>query len=102
MSKQKKEPMKFFAKHFWEMMKDQDRKCALSGKELTPDNTEVELKEPYKVKGRTEFDNHYLIVRPLSFMARYISEPEIIDLCIEVVKHRGKERGFGVRRIGKR
>ncbi len=94
-----KEPMRFFAQNFWDLMEKQGGRCALSGRELTPDTTEVELKEPYKKEGRTDFPNHYLVTRPLSFMARYLSESEIVEICIEVVRHRGKEKGFALREV---
>lgn len=97
----KKEPMKFFARHFWELMEQQGGKCALSGRELTPDTTEVELREPYRKQGRTEFTNHYLITRPLSFMARYLSQDEIVDICIEVVRHNGKKKGYALTKVRK-
>lgn len=97
--KRRNEKFKFFAEHFWKLMKDQAGCCALTGRKLTPDNTEVELREPYKEEGRTDFENHYLILRSLGAMARYASETEIIDIAIEIVKHRGKERGVCLRRI---
>ncbi|MBL8021670.1 MAG: hypothetical protein JNM27_18505 [Leptospirales bacterium] len=95
--KKRNEKFKFFAEHFWKLMKDQGGCCALTGRKLTPDNTEVELKQPYKEIGRTEFDNHYLVIRSVAAMARYASESEIIDTAIEIVKHRGKERGISLR-----
>jgi len=99
MAKKRNESFRFFAEHFWKLMKDQNGCCALTGRQLTPDNTEVELKEPYKEKGRTEFSNHYLILRSLAFMARYASEDEIIQTAIEIVQHRGKEKGYGLKKI---
>lgn len=99
MAKKRNESFRFFAEHFWKLMKDQNGCCALTGRKLTPDNTEVELKEPYKENGRTEFSNHYLILRSLAFMARYASEDEIIQTAIEIVQHRGKEKGYGIKKI---
>jgi hypothetical protein len=66
---------------------------------LTPDTTEVELKEPYRETGRTDFDNHYLVIRSIAAMARYASEEEILDIAIEIVKHRGKERGYALKSV---
>ncbi|MCE9597035.1 MAG: hypothetical protein K8S54_03625 [Spirochaetia bacterium] len=96
--RKKNEKFKFFSEHFWKLMKDQGGCCALTGRKLTPDNTEVELKEPYKEEGRTEFDNHYLVIRSLAAMARYASEEEIIGIAIEIVKHRGKEKGYALKK----
>jgi hypothetical protein len=95
----KKEPIKFFAKNFWEMMREQEYKCALTGRELTPDNTEVELREPFRERGRTEIDNHYIIVRDLAYTARHVKEESIIQLAAEIIQYRGKEFGYGLRKI---
>ncbi len=97
----KKEPIKFFAKNFWKMMKEQDYKCALTGRELTPDNTEVELREPFRERGRTEIDNHYIIVRDLAYTARHVKEEAIVQLAAEIIQFRGKEFGYGLRKIRK-
>ncbi len=97
----KKEPIKFFAKHFWELMKEQDYKCALTGRELTPDNTEVELREPFRERGRTEIENHYIVVRDLAYTARHVQEDSIVHLAAEIIQYRGKEYGFGLRKIRK-
>ncbi len=97
----KKEPIKFFAKNFWSLMKDQDYKCALTGRELTPDNTEVELREPFRERGRTELDNHYIVVRDLAYTARHVKEDAIVQLAAEIIQFRGKEYGFGLRRVRK-
>ena len=83
------------------MMKDQEYKCALTGRELTPDNTEVELREPFRERGRTEIDNHYIIVRDLAYTARHVKEEAIIKLAAAIIQFRGKELGYGLRKIRK-
>ena len=97
----RKEPIKFFAKNFWALMKEQDYKCALTGRELTPDNTEVELREPFRERGRTEIDNHYIVVRDLAYTARHVKEGAIVQLAAEIIQFRGKEYGFTLRRLRK-
>jgi hypothetical protein len=97
----KKEPIKFFAKNFWALMKEQDYKCALTGRELTPDNTEVELREPFRERGRTEIDNHYIVVRDLAYTARHVTEEAIIQLAADIIQSRGKEYGYSLRRTRK-
>ena len=97
--KRKNETFRFFAEHFWLLYKKQGGCCALTGRKLTPDTTEVELKEPYKEQGRTEFENHYLIIRSIAAMARYASEQEILDVAIEIVRHRGKEKGYALKKV---
>lgn len=96
--KTKEEPLKFFARDFWNLMKEQDYKCALTGRELTPDNTEVELRVPFKSVGRTEFSNHYIVVRQLAYTARHVSEEEIVELAADIIRYRGKEFGYAIRK----
>ncbi|MEQ9364265.1 MAG: hypothetical protein RIF32_08490 [Leptospirales bacterium] len=97
----KKEPIKFFAANFWSLMQEQDYKCALTGRELTPDNTEVELREPFRERGRTEIDNHYIIVRDLAYTARHVKEEAIVQLAAEIIQYRGKQYGYSLRRMRK-
>ncbi|MCR9142055.1 MAG: hypothetical protein NXI24_07370, partial [bacterium] len=70
----RKEPTqyRFRAEDFWTLIQGQEYKCALTGRELTPENTEVELRDPYRTEGRGEYENLYMVIRPLSFMARYV------------------------------
>ncbi len=97
----KKNEFSFCAEDFWKLIKEQKYQCVLTGKELTPHNTEVELREPSKVTGRTALSNLYCIDKSLSQFARFNSEDEIIELAIEIVKHRGKEKGITIRRSNK-
>ncbi len=95
------EKFKFFAEDFWRLIKSQNHKCALTGRELTPNTTELELKDPYREKNRADISNHYLVTRALSFLARHIDEKQIIELAVEIVQHRGKEMGYGIKKIKK-
>ncbi|MFI5416223.1 MAG: hypothetical protein ACHQXJ_02605 [Nitrososphaerales archaeon] len=90
--------LKFFAEDFWELMEQQNHKCALTGRKFEPINTEIELKKPNLREGRFEKSNFYLINKSLSPLARYLSEDEIIELAIEIIQFRGKERGYSIRR----
>ncbi|MGL4369489.1 MAG: hypothetical protein ACRCUT_07445 [Spirochaetota bacterium] len=91
---------KFFAEDFWNLINTQKYTCALTGRELTPMNTEVELRRP-KIsldQGRAEISNHYLVDKALSQLCRYLSEDEIIDIAAEIIRYRGKEKGFFLRK----
>ncbi len=94
---------KFFAEDFWNLINNQKYCCALTNRELTPVNTEVELRKPKITinEGKAELSNHYLVDKSLSQLCRYLTEDEIIGLAIEVVRHRGKEKGFTVRKTKK-
>jgi hypothetical protein len=95
---QTKTRYRFRAEDFWNLIKEQDYKCALTGRELTPENTEVELRDPSRVEGRGELENLYLVVRSVAHMARYEREREIIELAVEIVTNRGGEYGYGIKR----
>ena len=103
MSKTKNDSVRyrFRAEDFWTLIQGQNYKCALTGRELTPENTEVELRDPYLTKGRGEHSNLYLVIRPLAHVARYVSEKEIVDLAAEIIQARGGEFGYGLKRTAK-
>ena len=92
---------KFRAEDFWALINQQGKKCALTNRELTPLSCEVELKEPNKKEGRFDLSNFYVVDRDLKYLARHLSEGEIIDLCAAVLGHRGKEFGYTVKRFKK-
>lgn len=87
---------RFRAEDFWTLIQGQGYKCALTGRELTPENTEVELRDPNREKGRGEHANLYLVIRPLAHVARYVPESEIVELAAEIIKARGAEYGYGL------
>ena len=86
---------KFTAKDFWKIVEEkQNFKCALTGRLLEPNNTEIELKRPLAKGGKVSIDNHYAVDMAISKLARYFTEEEIINLAAEVIQYRGKEYGF--------
>lgn len=92
--KRTKGKFKFTANDFKELLKKQDRKCALTGRELTALTVEVELREPYKSEGIENLENHYLVDRSISFLARHVNEEDIIDVAAEIIQLRGHEKGY--------
>lgn len=92
--KRTKGKFKFTAKDFKELIENQDRKCALTGRKLTALTAEVELREPYKSEGIENLENHYLVDRSISFLARHVKEMDIIDIAAEIIQLRGHEKGY--------
>ena len=82
------EKLEFFAKDFYEMLEKQKYKCALSGRDLSPANTEVELRDPKKKSGRAEKSNHYMVDKAVSYLARHLTEAEIVKLAEEIINFR--------------
>ena len=97
-AKQETKRYRFRSEDFWNLIQGQEYKCALSGRELTPENTEVELRDPARLEGRGEMENLYLVIRPLAQMARYVSERDIIELAAAIVATRGGEFGYGLKK----
>lgn len=93
--------LKFFAKDFWDLMEHQQHRCALTGRNFEPINTEIELKEPNLRENRFDKSNFYLIDKDLSPVARYMSEGEIIELAAEIIRFRGKEKGYSLKDANK-
>lgn len=89
--------LKFFAKDFWELMEKQHHRCALSGRLFEPITTEIELKQPNLREGRFDKSNFYLVDKAISPIARILSEDEIIELAAEIIKFRGKEKGYSLK-----
>jgi len=92
---------KFTAEHFWMLIEKQGKCCALTNKELTPLNCEVELKDPHKKTNRFSLHNFYLVDKDLKYICRHLGEDDIIKLCATILEHRGKEKGYSLRRIKK-
>ena len=88
--------VKFFSEDFYKILASQNRKCALTGRTLNPINTELEFRNPILYEGRFENENFYLLDRAVSYLARHLSEEEIINLAVEIIKYRGKDNGFKV------
>ncbi|PJZ57471.1 hypothetical protein [Leptospira barantonii] len=97
-----KATFKFTANDFYELLDKYDRKCALTGRILTPMTAEIELIEPYKKIGIEEKENHYLVDKSISYLARHISEGEIIELAVEIIRFRGSEKGYVITEKKKR
>ncbi len=92
--RKKKSEFKFTREDLKKMLKIQGWKCALTGRTLDFLNSDIEMRDPYKKKGRENPNNHYLISKSVSYMARYVTEKNIIKIAIEIVKHRGAELNY--------
>jgi len=95
------ERLDFTAEKFYELLRSQQKRCPLTNRELTPLSAEVELRDPNKTEGRFAMENLYIVDKDLKFLCRHLSEVEIIELCGEVIEHRGKDFGITIRRVKK-
>ena len=96
MSKSKKRLEKFVfrAHHFYELLEKQEYKCAITGRELTPENTTAEHITPLRSGGKHGLDNIYLVDDKASKIKRYLTEDEVINLASDIIATRGHEYGL--------
>ncbi|WP_078130322.1 hypothetical protein [Leptospira alexanderi] len=84
----------FDGSDFYNLLEQCKSNCSLTGRQLTALNVEVELREPYKAEDIEAIENHYLVDRSISYLARHIDETDIIDLAAEIIEYRGLEKGY--------
>ncbi|AFM14210.1 hypothetical protein Turpa_3576 [Turneriella parva DSM 21527] len=90
---------KFTAKDFYSLLERQNYRCALSGRELTPENTDAEHILPLDSGGSHTPQNIYLIVRDAARLKRHLTEAQVIDLCFDILKTRGPAFGITVTKV---
>lgn len=95
------ERLDFTAEKFYELLRSQQKRCPLTNRELTPLSAEVELRNPNKTEGRFSLDNLYIVDKDLKFLCRHLSETEIIEICAQVIEHRGKDLDITIKRRSK-
>lgn len=96
---QAEKPYKFAAKDFYAMLDRQNYRCALSGRELTPENTDAEHIIPLDQGGTHTLENIYLIVREAARLKRHLTEKEMIRLCFDILTTRGKDFDYEAAKI---
>lgn len=92
---------KFKAKDFYDILDNQEEKCFLSGRQLTPDITLAEHILPIRFGGKNTKDNICLVVEMLGRLKRYYKEEEIIQIAVDIINFKGKKHGFKVTSIQK-
>lgn len=96
---QQKPSYKFAAKDFYTLLDKQGYRCALSGRELTPENTDAEHILPLDQGGNHTPDNIYLVVRDAARPKRHLTESQMIELCYDILKTRGREFGYEATKV---
>ncbi|MBL8019415.1 MAG: hypothetical protein JNM27_07100 [Leptospirales bacterium] len=78
----------FRTKDFYALLERQKYKCALSGLDLTPQNTIAEHIVPLQQGGKHCFANIYLVETRVSKLKRNLLEQDVIDIAKAIVAHR--------------
>lgn len=85
----------FRAAHFYALLEQQEYRCALTGRELTPENTSAEHIIPLRKGGKHELANIFLVDDAVAKLKRYYSDEEVILLAHELVAYARKRAGEG-------
>ncbi|MCB1175841.1 MAG: hypothetical protein KDK39_19860 [Leptospiraceae bacterium] len=107
-NKNKKQPQPepeqfvFRAQHFYELLENQAYRCALTGRELTPENTTAEHIIPLRTHGEHRYDNIYLVDEQVSKIKRYLTDEDVVELAAEIIETRGYEFGYALKRSRQR
>lgn len=88
----------FKTEDFWIIIEKQKYTCALTGRVLTPLNTELEHRVPLKKGGEHKIENLYMIDHEVSKLAKDLTENEIVELAYEILKYKGNNYGITVKR----
>ena len=75
------------------ILEDQDYKCALTGEELTPENTAFDHKNPLSQGGSSEKENLHAVIKQANVSKSDMSMKEYVDICAKVIKHVGEKYG---------
>jgi hypothetical protein len=81
------------------LLEKQNYRCALTGRELTPEITDAEHIVPLDAGGEHTPDNIYLIIKDAARLKRYLSEPDLMQLCLDILNNRGKHYGYNATRV---
>ena len=90
---------KFTAKDFYALLEKQQYRCRLSGRELTPENTDGEHILPLELGGQHQPENICLVVRDVARLKRHLTEQAVVELCYDIIKQRGLEFDFKVSKV---
>lgn len=72
-----------------EILRSQDFRCALTGQPLTPTNFALDHIVPIVDGGDFTASNAQLVLKTVNRAKNTMSEPEFIEMCRQVARHRG-------------
>lgn len=89
---------KFRAMDFYELLEEQEYRCPLTGRELTPGNTTAEHIVPLRQRGEHCRANIYLVVKTVAKIKRYVAEEELVQLAADIIRTKGAHYGLAIRK----
>lgn len=70
-----------------QLIESQDYRCALTGRELSPETASLDHRSPLSRGGTDTMDNAQIIDWQINKAKGTMSNEEFISMCIEVVQH---------------
>ncbi|MBR32329.1 MAG: hypothetical protein CMN77_13570 [Spirochaetaceae bacterium] len=88
-----KQDYTFKAKDFYELLERQEERCALTGRQLTPENCTAIHRTPLRRGGTHDLSNICLVVEEIAQLKRSLLDEELYSLCEDLLAHRFVECG---------
>ncbi|WP_167884275.1 hypothetical protein [Leptospira idonii] len=81
-----KKKTKFTPDHLRGLLKKQDNKCSLTGRQITPQNIECEYILPLKMGGAHDPSNVTIIINSVRELKRFHTVDEIYEIAKDIIK----------------
>jgi len=92
------DPKTVTAKRILELLEEQDHRCALSGRQLTPETASIDHIVPVARGGSHDMSNVWLLDHQVNIAKGTMSAEEFVAMCREVMAQHDK--GTAEARIG--
>lgn len=86
----------FKAADFYSLLERESYRCPYSGRELTPSNCVAEHRVPLRKGGRHEASNIVLVDHHISYLKRYLTDDEVLNLATDIIVTLGAAHGFTI------
>ncbi|MBU41604.1 MAG: hypothetical protein CMN76_00165 [Spirochaetaceae bacterium] len=80
----------FKAKDFYELLDGQQERCALTGRQLTPENCTAIHRIPLRRGGTHDLNNICLVVEEIAQLKRSLLDDELYSLCEDLLQYRDR------------
>ncbi|PJZ89042.1 hypothetical protein [Leptospira levettii] len=84
-----KQDFRFNISDFREILREQEGRCYVTGRELTGSNCDAELIIPLTQNGKVVKENVCLILDSIRELKRYHSLEEIVEIARDIIKLHG-------------
>lgn len=78
------------------ILEEQGYKCAITGDELTPENTAFDHRVPLSEGGSSEKENLQAVLKSVNTSKHEMSMQAYVDMCAKVIKNIGDKYGYNL------